>query len=763
MVLEVGGVEASVAVSKLADRQDARLPRPTALTIDAQTITDVCSGEELPEVEIISLLEEQIPKYRLRADTLTSFSGYENDDWYCPSLKADDVSPLTPEQIRETLNYFLYCSERMRQMNRTYDDIEAVRRLLGEKEHELELVTRIGQNLLSEKTKLQSDIGTLKEDLSTANEKITQLSHELAQKTELINNLLSDVDDIRSEGGAAGGSQYVPHLHLAFLEKRIKNLEEENQGLQKEAARLFQENENCEETEARLVGELTLELNTGREELELSTVENARLREEKNQLREVVDHLEARLQSTDEKLTQVLKENEEYIQIINIMRETQGELTAELADVKERFNEVSSFLEEYREEERKSKKKLSPKVRIGPGYTQLSSPWPPPSRENPESIGAELSASLLSELSLDSGLGASTLLGGPGAIGGVHRDDLEKSLEGIRPRDLEERRMSLYWDIGGCSTPDSFLSQSVHMPIKCDKIQIVKPLEGSETLRQWSQLATPSMDGLLEERPGVKVRGGTELEDLGIQTYSLSDVEEDEELNPGKSFSDTGHIYTFTNSRIMHPKDNRAVCLTSSSSSQTVWSAPGVGSSLTYTPSVPATPTPANSPADTPMSTPASTPANSPVSSPDRPSSPVASSSAPALFNPYSYLDIIKKTIGSALLPPPSSNSKALIRPDNKAVLKGGFRLVEKIERIGLEEILCREPQRGLHRASLLRRGVRSLARGDLLGVPGRPGTGVLDNRLKQLRRPRTDLGSVPSSTGLSLSSFVFGRKGGLL
>lgn len=36
---------------------------------------EVCSGGELPEVEIISLLEEQIPRYRLRADTLTQFQG----------------------------------------------------------------------------------------------------------------------------------------------------------------------------------------------------------------------------------------------------------------------------------------------------------------------------------------------------------------------------------------------------------------------------------------------------------------------------------------------------------------------------------------------------------------------------------------------------------------------------------------------------------------------------------------------------------------
>lgn len=38
-------------------------------------VAEVCSGEELPEVEIISLLEEQIPRYRLRADTLTQFQG----------------------------------------------------------------------------------------------------------------------------------------------------------------------------------------------------------------------------------------------------------------------------------------------------------------------------------------------------------------------------------------------------------------------------------------------------------------------------------------------------------------------------------------------------------------------------------------------------------------------------------------------------------------------------------------------------------------
>ncbi|KAI4497785.1 hypothetical protein M0802_007111 [Mischocyttarus mexicanus] len=90
--------------------QKNRIPVVTPpCTKDAETITEVCSGGELPEVEIISLLEEQIPRYRLRADTLTEFQGYENADWFIPSpaLKTEEVDlKLTPDQIRETLNYF---------------------------------------------------------------------------------------------------------------------------------------------------------------------------------------------------------------------------------------------------------------------------------------------------------------------------------------------------------------------------------------------------------------------------------------------------------------------------------------------------------------------------------------------------------------------------------------------------------------------------------------------------------------------------------
>lgn len=87
----------------------------------------------------------------------------------------------------------------------------------------------------------------------------------------------------------------------------------------------------------------------------------------------------------------------------------------------------------------------------------------------------------------------------------------------------------------------------------------MKPLEGSQTLHHWSQLATPSLNGLLEDRPGIKTRGGVELEDLGLRMYTLTDVEEDEVIHPGKSFQPSGSIYTYTNSTVMHPDDGTSV------------------------------------------------------------------------------------------------------------------------------------------------------------------------------------------------------------
>ena len=75
------------------------------------SIADLCSSLEVDEVEIFSLIEEQIPKYRIRADNITSFAGTSNRDFefvQFPALNLPDNIGLglNTDQIRETLNYF---------------------------------------------------------------------------------------------------------------------------------------------------------------------------------------------------------------------------------------------------------------------------------------------------------------------------------------------------------------------------------------------------------------------------------------------------------------------------------------------------------------------------------------------------------------------------------------------------------------------------------------------------------------------------------
>lgn len=71
------------------------------------------------------MLEEQIPKYKIRNDFLTDFAGYANEDWFVPApalpIPVEGLG-LTKEQTRECLNYFrkslfaflyqLYCVKR---------------------------------------------------------------------------------------------------------------------------------------------------------------------------------------------------------------------------------------------------------------------------------------------------------------------------------------------------------------------------------------------------------------------------------------------------------------------------------------------------------------------------------------------------------------------------------------------------------------------------------------------------------------------------
>ena len=66
--------------------------------------TDIHTQSSLPEVEIVSLVQELIPRYRLRADT--DFA-YSNEDFIpTPRINDSEFKSLSYTQIRGLLDYY---------------------------------------------------------------------------------------------------------------------------------------------------------------------------------------------------------------------------------------------------------------------------------------------------------------------------------------------------------------------------------------------------------------------------------------------------------------------------------------------------------------------------------------------------------------------------------------------------------------------------------------------------------------------------------
>lgn len=99
-------------------------------------------------------------------------------------------------------------------MTRTFDDPEAISRLLEEKEKDLELTVQIGKELLAQNNQLESRVSELEAELSKTSENLQQLTHDLQQKNELINVLTNDLDD---------GSETSEYLSL-FLKFQSINI-----------------------------------------------------------------------------------------------------------------------------------------------------------------------------------------------------------------------------------------------------------------------------------------------------------------------------------------------------------------------------------------------------------------------------------------------------------------------------------------------------------------------------------------------------------
>lgn len=592
---------------------------------DAETITDVCNSTDLPEFEIISLLEEQLPVYRLRADTVY---GYDHDDWLHTPLVAPEASlDLTSEQIEETLKYFLLCADRVGQMTKTYSDIDAVTRLLEEKERDLELAARIGQSLLKKNRTLTEQNDYLEEQVGQITEEVAQLHHELNLKDELLQFYTNAAEESEGEASASptarGKAEGASGVLGDTLQRKLKELEEENLSLRSEASHLKSETETYEEKEQQLVNDCVNELRLSSLQISAIAEELARKTEDASRQQEEITHLLSQIVDLQKKAKSFAVENEELSQHLLAAKDAQRQLTAELQELEEKYSECIEMLHEAQEElknlrnrnfpagtprryhplglypmdslaaeiegtmrkelsledpeceEQKSHRKrvfetvknvnqtvrqrsLTPTSNI-PGSNQSLS-----ARTSPQSSGQSTPRSGLyptDSLTLDNR--TQTILmetaENQDSLEGRNKkssgaDELRLALRRLSLRrqnnlserrffeDERERRRGGHLNPGHDSplTPsDSIMSLgNVQLwasrgPYLPDKLQIVKPLEGSATLHHWQQLAQPHLGVILDARPGVVPKGFRPLELELDQSFSWGGFEEDE---PGEQY-----------------------------------------------------------------------------------------------------------------------------------------------------------------------------------------------------------------------------------
>ncbi|XP_056254804.1 trafficking kinesin-binding protein 1-like isoform X5 [Seriola aureovittata] len=305
----------------------------------------------------------------------------ELDDWYY-------------EEDKEVL-----CADRVGQMTKTYNDIDAVTRLLEEKERDLELAARIGQSLLKKNRTLTEQNDYLEIQVGQITEEVAQLHHELNLKDELLQfyTTAAEESEDESSGSPTGKKSKVELASGGFvsdtLQRKLKELEEENLSLRSEAHHLKSETETYEEKEQQLVNDCVKELRLSSLQISAIAEELARKTEDASRQQEEITHLLSQIVDLQKKAKSYAVENEELSQHLLAAKDAQRQLTAELQELEEKYSECIEMLHEAQEELKNLRNR---------NYTAGA-----PRRYHPmglypmDSLAAEIEGTMRKELSLD--------------------------------------------------------------------------------------------------------------------------------------------------------------------------------------------------------------------------------------------------------------------------------------------------------------------------------------------------------------------------
>ncbi|CAN7982180.1 unnamed protein product [Ixodes pacificus] len=391
-------------------------------------------------------------------------------------------------------------------MTRTYSDPEALTRLLEEKERDLELAAHIGQGLLAEKGQLCERVEALEGDLAQAQDALTHLRHQLATKAALLQayaqheDCWADEEGGGRDGAGAGHPQSEEADAYCVLNRKIHQLEQENSQLKAESQSQLSSLETEEKKEMQLIKDCIRQLSDASKDGP-NLVATPQCRETPTSHRGTC--LFHPVSSPKEYLTpwsgmalQLRVEAEELRGQLSLSKGLQEQLSSELHEARVRYLDLREAFAELQAQLRTqavssaspcTAPSLAHELRDSmargdsDGYTSLEERrWGPPSRM------ANCGTSIWSEESEESD---------------GNDDSQYSSLSSLGLSPLKQRQQRHGRHLATAPwTPGTGFRLS-------DRLQVVKPIEGSETLQAWQRLATPGLGDLFcQEGPGVRLK-----------------------------------------------------------------------------------------------------------------------------------------------------------------------------------------------------------------------------------------------------------------
>lgn len=535
-------------------------------TADCEVLTDIHTQSNLDEVEIVSLVQELIPRYRLRADT--DFACSNEDFIQTPRIDGSEFEGLTNNQIRALLDYYASSSNRISQMTKTYHDISAVTRMLEERENDLQMAVTLGHTLLENNDTLRKQVTLLEKDIDETTEIVKQLKHDLLLKERLI-RFYSDMeeDDLHASE--------TNNFDVRHYEQKIRNLELENQELRDETIQMKIEAENYEHQEQSIVDNFVNALANANAEIDNLQQELIKKNDEHSKQNDEILRLSYDMRDIRRRLTELKRENEELKNLLTISGKNRLEYEAKIQQLEQNYSECLDKLHKSQTQVNNLQQKLlesSPTTSL----TDLSSQ----SRHTIFLSPIEYANFMGIENSLKSEL--EEVLEDPNQLcpSNVQTDEQLHAIKNLykhrTKRDQSDTdgestvNDSAFSDTESLSSasscpychrcspiPDPKSSSTYQFERRIpsmisSKLKLVKRLEGSNMLKRWQELAEPSLSSCLQTIPGVYTRA---------QLLNEVKEEEDEEINEIQSSSTnrSNFLELFSDPKYSHvpdPDDN---------------------------------------------------------------------------------------------------------------------------------------------------------------------------------------------------------------